>query len=109
MAEEWEWEQLDSNTSRMKVPGGWIVRGFQSSRIEGQPSTALSESMVFVPYPDGVRIGSLISDDGLTFTEYQDGLARYWRLSIPYDLTTAIPMELLSMKDDQKREDRDNG
>lgn len=45
---EWEWEQLDSVTSRVKVIGGWIVQQVILSS-KGQ-SAAIN--MVFVPDRD---------------------------------------------------------
>ena len=44
---EWEWEQLDENTHRAKVFGGWIVKHF-SYVMKGENVTYCAESMVFV-------------------------------------------------------------
>jgi len=47
----WEWEQLDPNTRRAKVFGGWILHAYtcapntsDSNRVK-----CISETMTFVP------------------------------------------------------------
>lgn len=46
-----DWEHINLNTSRMRVPGGWIVRSFTQT-ITGDKYFVNSESMVFIKDAD---------------------------------------------------------
>lgn len=49
---EWEWEQLDEATWRVKVIGGWLVLHVKTFVVAGKNSSMhQSESMVFVHDP----------------------------------------------------------
>lgn len=49
-----KWEKVDALTSRMSVPGGWLVRSLAKSSWSsphGSVSTSISISTCFVPDP----------------------------------------------------------
>jgi hypothetical protein len=49
-----EIKEVNKNRNVMRVPGGWVYRAWDSwskATPAGSASTALSESMVFVPEP----------------------------------------------------------
>ena len=46
-----DWEPANLNTSRIRVPGGWIVRSFTQT-ITGGTYYVNSESMVFIKDED---------------------------------------------------------
>lgn len=47
---EWKWEQLDQNTARVKVIGGWIVKHEKHALAKKGNSESIlcSESSVFI-------------------------------------------------------------
>jgi hypothetical protein len=46
----WKWQELDNDTSRAQVIGGWIIK--VRMFIEGKRGVVMSESMTFVPDRD---------------------------------------------------------
>jgi hypothetical protein len=50
---EKKWEVIDGNSSRLKVPGGWIVRSYLDVGIS---SRSCSIHQVFIPDPEHLWI-----------------------------------------------------
>jgi len=43
---DWTWKRIDGQTSRMLVPGGWVLR-----TEHGERTGRASQKLIFIPWP----------------------------------------------------------